>query len=86
MELIKDSELVIDYHPDKANLVANALSRISSATLVHICIAYVPLLLDLKTLRINLDYDYNGALVVNFMVRLTLINQIRDKQMQDNDY
>ena len=45
----------------------------------------MPLLLDLKTLGINLDCDYNGALVANFMVRPTLINQIKSKQMQDNE-
>ena len=27
LELIKDYELVIDYHPGKANVVANTLSR-----------------------------------------------------------
>ena len=45
----------------------------------------MPLLLDLKILGINLDCDYHETLVANFMVRLTLINQINGKQMQDND-
>ena len=61
------------------------LSQKFSATFVHIRTAYVPLLLDLKTLGINLDYDYNGALVAKFLVRPTLIDHIRVKQMQDND-
>ena len=77
--------MVIDYHPKKANLVADALSQKSVATLAHIHTAYVPLLLDLKTLGITLDCDYNRALVVNFVVRLTLIDQIRDNQIQDSD-
>ena len=81
MELIKDYDLVIDYHPIKANVVADALSRKSSVTLAHIHTSYVPLLLALKTLGVNLDCDYNGALVENFMVRPTLIDQIRGKQM-----
>ena len=66
-------------------MVADALSRKSSVTLANICIAYVPLLLDMKTLGINLDYDGHGALVVNFMVRLTSVDQIRGKQMQDDE-
>ena len=33
MELIKDYDCVIDYHPRKANVVANALSRKSVQTL-----------------------------------------------------
>ena len=47
----------------------------------HIRIAYVQLLLDLKTLGITLDYDYNRVLVANFIVRSTLIDQIKDKQV-----
>ena len=85
LKLIKDYDLVIDYHPRKANVVANALSRKSSASLAYICTAYVPLLLDLKTLGITLDCDHSGALVANFMVRPTLIDQIKDKQVQDNE-
>ena len=85
MELIKDYDLVIDYHFGKANVVKDALSRKSSITLAHIHTAYMPLLLDLKTLGVNLDCDYNGVLVGNFVVRPTLINQIRGKQMQDDE-
>ena len=85
MELIKNYDLVIDHHPKKANVVADALIRKSSTTLAHIHIAYVPLLLDYKTLGITLPYDYHGALIANFMLRSTLIDQIKDKQMQNND-
>ena len=74
-----------DYHLRKANVMVDTLSQKSSPILAHICTTYVPLLLDLKTLGINLDYDYNGALVAKFLVRPTLIDHIRGKQMQDND-
>ena len=72
LELIKDYGLVINYHPGKANVVADTLSQKSSTTLAHIRTTYVPL--HLKTLGINLNCDYNGALVANFMVRSTLID------------
>ena len=81
MELIKDYDLINDYHTGKKNVVADALSRKSLATLAHICTAYVSLFLDLKTLGINLDRDYSGALMANFVVRPTLIDQIRGKQI-----
>ena len=45
----------------------------------------MPLLLDLKALRINLDCDYDGDMLTNFMVRSILIDQIKGKQMRDND-
>ena len=34
---------------------------------------------------LNLDCDYHGASVANFVVRSTLIDQIRGKHMQNND-
>ena len=61
--MIKDYDLVIDYHPEKANVIADALSRKSSVTLSHIRTAYMPLLLDMKILGVSLDYDGYGALV-----------------------
>ena len=79
MELIKNYNLVIDYHPRKANVVTDALSRKSFMTLAHICTTYVSLLLDIKTLGVSLDCDSYGALVASFVVRLTLVDQIRGK-------
>ena len=73
LELIKDYELIIEYHPGKANVVADALSQKSSATLAYICTTYMPLLVEMKALRINLDYDDSGALLINFVVRPSLI-------------
>ena len=57
LELIKDYDLVIDYHPRKANMVADALSRKSYVTLAPI---------PMKTMGINLDYDGYGALIASF--------------------
>ena len=77
--MIKNYDLVIDYHPEKANIVADALSQKSSMTLAHIRTTYIPLLLDMKTLGVSLDYDGHSALVANFMVRPTLVDQIKGK-------
>ena len=85
LELIKDYDLIIDYHAEKANVVLDMLSRKSSVSLVHIRTAYVPLLLDMKTMRVSLDYDGYGVLIANFVVRPTLVDQIRGKQMQDDE-
>ena len=75
--------MIIEYHPGKANVVADALSRKSSATLAYICTANVPLLIDMKALRINLNYDGQGELLANFVVRPSLVEQIRENQMQN---
>ena len=73
--------MVIDCHSGKAIVVANVLSRKSSITLTHIRTAYMPLLLDMKTMGVSIDYDGNGALIASFMVRPALVDQIRGKQM-----
>ena len=73
LKLIKDYELIIEYHLGKTNVVVDALSRKSSATLAYIRTAYVPLLIDMKALRINLDLDGHGALLANFVVRSSLV-------------
>ena len=83
--MIKDYDLVIDYHFKKTNVVVDVLSRKFSVILAHIQTAYVPLLLDMKTMRISLAYEGYEALIANFVVRPTLVDQIRDKQMQDDE-
>ena len=85
MELIKDYELVIEYPLGKANVVANALSRKSSTTLAHIRAAFVPLLMDMKALGLNLSYDGYGALLASFVVRPLLVDQMRGKQMKNKN-
>ena len=37
----------------------------------------------MKALRINLDYDDSGALLASFVVRPSLVDQIRVNQIQD---
>ena len=74
MEFIKDYDLIIVYHLKKANVVADALNWKSFVMLAHILTAYVPLLLDMKTLEISLDYDGYGALLASFVVRPTLVD------------
>ena len=66
-------------------MVAHALSQKSSMTLAHIRAAYVSLLLDMKTLGISLDYDGYGALLESFVVRPMLVDQIKGKQMKDEE-
>ncbi|VVA35510.1 PREDICTED: retrotransposon, partial [Prunus dulcis] len=44
LKLIKDYDCMIEYHPDRANVVANAFSRKSSRSLAHLRMAYLPLL------------------------------------------
>ncbi|KAL5787294.1 hypothetical protein ACOSP7_004243 [Xanthoceras sorbifolium] len=69
MELIKDYDCVIDYHPGKANVVADALSKKA--------------LFALKAMNVQLQLNPDSALVAELVCRPSLIQQISEKQKQD---
>jgi hypothetical protein len=83
MELIKDYDCTIEYHPGKANIVADALSRRPSASLSHLRTVRVPLLFELRATGVGLSVDEIGALVASFHVRPVLIDRVREAQFQD---
>ena len=62
MELIKDYDCVIDYHPRKANVVADALSRKTVQTL--------------RALNANLSLSDDGVVVAELIARLNLLNRV----------
>ncbi|KAH9763326.1 Endonuclease [Citrus sinensis] len=83
IELIKDYDCTIDYHPGKANVVADALSRKSSSSIAHLRVKYMPLLIELRYLGIELNAENYRALIANFRVRSTLIDKVHQMQAQD---
>ena len=66
IELIKDYDCTIDFHPGKANVVADALSRKSSSSIAHLRRTYMPLLIELRSLGVELEVDNYRALIANF--------------------
>ena len=83
LELIKDYDCTIEYHPGKANVVADALSRRSQSSLSHMRSGYLPLLVDLRALGVILEVEDSGALLSTFHVRPLLMDQILAGQSQD---
>ena len=83
LELIKDYDCTIEYHPGKANVVADALSRRPESSLSHIRSGYLPLLVDLRALGVILKVEDSGALLATFHVRPLLVDQIIVGQSQD---
>ena len=68
IEILKDYDCIIQYHPRKANVVANALSRkfIGSLTAFKGC--QRQLIEDLRSLHVHIRVLDSGALVANFKV------------------
>ncbi|WRX28301.1 Reverse transcriptase domain - like 10 [Theobroma cacao] len=85
LELIKDYDLVIDYHLGKVNIVADALSCKSSSSLAALQSCYFPALLNMKSLGVQLRNGEDGSLLANFIVRPSLLNQIKDIQRSDDE-
>ena len=69
MELIKDYDCVINYHPGKANVVADGLSRKTVQT--H------------RTLNAHLSLSEDGAIVVEFVAKPDLLNRVLEAQTND---
>ncbi|XP_016747112.1 uncharacterized protein [Gossypium hirsutum] len=70
IELLKDYDCVIDYHPGKANVVADALSRRAAV--------------ELRTMFARLSINDDGSLLAKLMVKPVMFDQIRTAQMEDD--
>ena len=84
VELIKDYECTIEYHPGKVNVVVDALSRKSTGSISHLKAMYLPRLVELRSLSVRLELTDNGALLATFHVHSVLIDRIRKLQTQDS--
>ncbi|KAG8502441.1 hypothetical protein CXB51_000404 [Gossypium anomalum] len=71
LELLKDYELIIDFHHGKANVVVDALSR--------------KLLFAMRAMNVHLSMSADNALIAELKAKPTLIYQIREAQKVDND-
>lgn len=65
IELLKDYDCSIEYHPGKANVVADALSRRAVS--------------DLRVMFARLSLYDDGSLLAELQVRPTWVDQIKEK-------
>jgi len=71
IELIKDYDCTLEYHPGKANMVADALSRKNKATLGRLTVRKDQQLAELKEMSADLGINAGGGLVAQLLVRPT---------------
>ena len=86
LEVIKDYDLEILYHPGKANIVANALSRKRNYGVVALITAQRELLEDFRKLDIELAVENVEVKLASLQIQPTLIERIKIGQKEDVEY
>ena len=77
MELLKDYDFIMEYHPGKANVVADALSRKAGSSVAHLRVDNMGDLIALRGLNVNLHIGQGGALIATLQIRPVLRQRIQ---------
>ncbi|KAA0042309.1 reverse transcriptase [Cucumis melo var. makuwa] len=85
LDLIKDYDCTIEYHPGKANVVADALSRKSRLPKSALCGIRVVLLNELRGSKAVVTTEDSGSLLAQFQVRSSLVTEIVRRQSEDSN-
>ena len=88
MELLKDYDITILYHPGKANVVAESLSKRagSMGSLAHLQVSRRPLAREIQTLAndfIRLEVNEKGGFLACVEARSSFLDKIKGKQFTD---
>ena len=88
MELLKDYDVTILYHPGKANVVADVLSRKagSMGSLAHLQVFRRPLAREVQTLAndfMRLEVNEQGGFLASVEARYSFLDKIKGKQFDD---
>ncbi|XP_050146346.1 uncharacterized protein LOC126621803 [Malus sylvestris] len=85
VELLSDYDCTIEYHPGRANSVADALSRKSHGQLNAFYASRIPLLTNLRSTGVALKEGRRRALIASFQVRPVLLDRVLEAQRNDTE-
>ena len=85
-KLMKDYDLKILYHPGKANVAADALSRKISTNLACVITKQRELLEELRRLDIEVLVHSGGGILAQLNVQPTLVDKIKAAQRNDLEF
>ena len=83
IELLKDYDCSILYHPGKANIAVDALSRKPYGFMSTLRSKHAQLFSNLKALQTQFQVYGLGVLLTNFNVKPDLIGKIKSSQKDD---
>ena len=83
LELVKDYDCVINYHPGKANVVADALSRKSFSSVSTMVLVQKPLLQDMQRLELEIVSKGLVEKLSAMSLQPTLLEKIKQNQLSD---
>ncbi|OMO55593.1 reverse transcriptase [Corchorus capsularis] len=84
LELLKDYDLTISYHPGKANVVADALSRKNHGNLAALLTSQRSILDDLRRMEIGVRKHGTEGMLASLRIQPTLIERIKEAQLVDS--
>ena len=83
IELLKDYDCTIRYHPGKANIVVDALSRKSISFMATLVVKQWKLLEENYNLNVMREGQDSMILIASIQVQYDLIQQIKEGQLRD---
>ena len=83
LELIKDYDILIQYHPGKANVVADALSQKSTINLACLVTLQLPLFIKLKRAGIEVVAPDTNMTLTTMIAQPMLIKVVKQRQSED---
>ncbi|XP_052736657.1 uncharacterized protein LOC128197864 [Vigna angularis] len=82
MEFLKDFDFDLLYHPGKANVVADALSR-KSVHISALMVRELELVESFRDLRLQVDFEADSIRCSNLVVSNDLLKHIKEEQSKD---
>ena len=85
LELVKDYDCTINYHPGKANVVADALSRKYAGFSSCLSTSQPRVLEDMQSIDVALVTNQCSFMLASLIIQPSIVDKIKEGQASDAD-